>query len=432
MMLRAAGVLHTRFSLMRTGRSILTNTYFQAFGGVIFSLAGSAVMIPNNRTSLLDTNIVNTFVGTIIANLLGFLILRKLERFPGTRAIGYVVPVFITSFMIIFTVFLFIRLEYGRTQFLSSFIFACFWFVGILSLDYKYSQRVLAILPFGEAPSLTLLPGIHWRLLTNPSAVPQGIDAVVADLSADLPANWQLFLTETVLSGVPVFSVKPVREVLTGRVEIRHLSENTLGSLNPNDGYLKLKAVLDFMLASAALLCLWPILLVIGLAVRIDSRGPALFSQQRVGLRGKVFTVYKFRTMVVNTAKSSSRDFARTLPDDARVTRLGKWLRRTRLDELPQILNILKGDMSWIGPRPEAVPLVRWYEAELPFYRYRHILRPGISGWAQVNQGHVTEIDEVLEKLHYDFFYIKNFSAWLDILIILKTVKIMVTGFGAR
>lgn len=423
---------HTRFSLGRTGRSLLTNVYFQAFGGIIFALITSAAMISNNRVTIFDTNIVNTFIGTVSAILLGFFVLRKLESFPGTRAIGYIIPVFATSFMIIFTLFLFVRLEYGRVQFVSSFIFTCTWFVIIFYLAHRYSRRVLAILPFGDAPSLVGLYGIHWKMLTNPSAVPGRVDAVVADLSADLPANWQLFLTETVLSGVPVFNVKQVREVLTGRVEIRHLSENTLGSLNPNDGFLTLKAVYDFLLAAIAFICLWPLLLAIALAVKADSPGPALFRQQRVGLRGKVFTVYKFRTMVVSTANTTQRDFARTLPDDVRITRFGRWLRRSRLDELPQILNILKGDMSWIGPRPEAVPLVRWYEAELPFYRYRHILRPGITGWAQINQGHVTEIDEVLEKLHYDFFYIKNFSAWLDILIVLKTIKIMVTGFGAR
>lgn len=431
-MLGAAGVADTRLNLSGVGRSLLANPYFQALGGVAFALITSAAMVPNNRVSLLDTNIVNTFTGTAAAVIAGFITLRKLEAFPGTRAIGYVVPVFTTSFMIIFSIFLLIRLEYGRVQFISSFIFTCIWFVAILSLAHRYSRRTLAVLPFGDAPSLTGIHGIHWRTLTNPSVVPRDVDAVVADLSADLPANWQLFLTETVLSGVPVFNVKPVREVLTGRVEILHLSENTLGSLNPNDGYLKLKAAFDFLLAVAALLLLWPVMLGIGLAVKADSPGPALFRQKRIGLRGRTFTVYKFRTMVADTAEHNPPDFFKTRSDDARITRIGRFLRRCRLDELPQILNILKGDMSWIGPRPEAVPLVRWYEAELPFYRYRHILRPGITGWAQINQGHVTEIDEVLEKLHYDFFYIKNFSAWLDILIILKTIKIMITGFGAR
>jgi lipopolysaccharide/colanic/teichoic acid biosynthesis glycosyltransferase len=121
-----------------------------------------------------------------------------------------------------------------------------------------------------------------------------------------------------------------------------------------------------------------------------------------------------------------------TLPGDSRITKLGRFLRKSRIDELPQILNILRGEMTWIGPRPEAVALTRWYEAKLPFYHYRHIVRPGISGWAQVNQGHVAEVDAVRSKLQYDFYYIKNFSLWLDILITMRTIITMMTGYGAR
>jgi lipopolysaccharide/colanic/teichoic acid biosynthesis glycosyltransferase len=121
-----------------------------------------------------------------------------------------------------------------------------------------------------------------------------------------------------------------------------------------------------------------------------------------------------------------------TQAGDARITRIGRFLRRTRIDELPQILNILKGQMSWIGPRPEALKLSAWYEGQIPFYRYRHIVRPGITGWAQVSQGHVTSLSDADLKLQYDFFYVKNFSLWLDILVLLKTVRVVLTGSGAK
>jgi lipopolysaccharide/colanic/teichoic acid biosynthesis glycosyltransferase len=127
-----------------------------------------------------------------------------------------------------------------------------------------------------------------------------------------------------------------------------------------------------------------------------------------------------------------SRRAAITSEDDQRVTRVGKVLRKLRLDELPQVVNILKGEMSWIGPRPEAEVLSKWYMGELPFYRYRHVVKPGISGWAQVNQGHVAEVEEVHRKLQYDFYYIKYFSPLLDLLIVFRTVKTMLTGFGSR
>jgi lipopolysaccharide/colanic/teichoic acid biosynthesis glycosyltransferase len=121
-----------------------------------------------------------------------------------------------------------------------------------------------------------------------------------------------------------------------------------------------------------------------------------------------------------------------TSKDDDRITRVGAVLRNYRIDELPQIFNILKFQMSWIGPRPEAEVLSVWYTSELPFYRYRHVVKPGISGWAQVNQGHVAEVEQVHRKLQYDFYYIKYFSPWLDLLILFRTIKTMLTGFGAK
>ncbi|HXG99935.1 MAG TPA: sugar transferase, partial [Sphingomicrobium sp.] len=131
-------------------------------------------------------------------------------------------------------------------------------------------------------------------------------------------------------------------------------------------------------------------------------------------------------------ARDDERSAAMTGDGDDRITRLGAFLRRSRIDELPQIFNILKGEMSWIGPRPEAAVLSSWYTGEIPFYRYRHVVRPGISGWAQVNQGHVAHVDEVHEKLQFDFYYIKYFSPWLDTLILFRTIKTILTGFGSR
>jgi lipopolysaccharide/colanic/teichoic acid biosynthesis glycosyltransferase len=141
--------------------------------------------------------------------------------------------------------------------------------------------------------------------------------------------------------------------------------------------------------------------------------------------------VVKFRTMRPVSIEDERRA-AMTGSDDERITRVGAFLRRTRIDELPQIINILKLQMSWIGPRPEAEVLSIWYTSELPFYRYRHVVKPGISGWAQVNQGHVAEVAEVHRKLQYDFYYIKYFSPWLDLLILFRTIKTVLTGFGSR
>jgi len=150
-----------------------------------------------------------------------------------------------------------------------------------------------------------------------------------------------------------------------------------------------------------------------------------------MGFRGKVFNVIKFRTMTVMN-DGEQREASITQAGDQRITKIGHFLRRVRLDELPQIINIIRGEMSWIGPRPEAVSLSAWYELEIPFYRYRHIVRPGITGWAQVNQGHVASLEEIDDKLQYDFFYIKNLSYWLDILIVFRTLRVILSGFGAK
>jgi lipopolysaccharide/colanic/teichoic acid biosynthesis glycosyltransferase len=196
-------------------------------------------------------------------------------------------------------------------------------------------------------------------------------------------------------------------------------------------GYFHLKGLVDFIFAVVLLSAALPLMAVIAAAIRLDSRGPVLFRQKRVGHAGKPIIVYKFRTMRPVSADDERRA-AMTDDADDRVTRIGRVLRNLRLDELPQIINILKWQMSWIGPRPEAEVLSRWYTSEIPFYRYRHVVKPGITGWAQVNQGHVAEVEQVHRKLQYDFYYIKYFSPWLDVLIVFRTIKTMLTGSGAR
>ncbi len=280
---------------------------------------------------------------------------------------------------------------------------------------------------------LEVIPGVDWQMMRRPDlSETLGCNAVVADFAADLPPEWERFLADAALAGRMVYQVKQLSESLTGRVEVAHLSENSFGSLIPARGYFHLKSVVDFLAALALVpVILLPMLMVAG-AIKIDSRGPALFRQRRIGLAGKPITIYKFRSMRVHDAGEDERGAAMTDHEDDRITRLGAFLRRTRIDELPQIINILKGEMSWIGPRPEALVLSSWYTGEIPFYRYRHVVRPGISGWAQVSQGHVANVDEVNEKLQYDFFYIKYFSPWLDLLIMFRTIKTMATGFGSR
>jgi lipopolysaccharide/colanic/teichoic acid biosynthesis glycosyltransferase len=196
-------------------------------------------------------------------------------------------------------------------------------------------------------------------------------------------------------------------------------------------GWFHLKGVADFIVAVALRPAALPLMALCALAIRLEDGGAILFRQNRTGHAGKRIRVYKFRTMRA-VRMDDELQAAMTSKGDDRITRVGAYLRYYRLDELPQIFNILKFQMSWIGPRPEAEVLSVWYTRELPFYRYRHVVKPGISGWAQVNQGHVADVKQVHEKLQYDFYYIKYFSPWLDLLILFRTIKTMLTGYGAK
>lgn len=374
-----------------------------------------------------------TFLGGLVATLLGVWFLRSLSNFPGIRAASYVLPTFSISFAAVLLVFFLGRLDYNRGLLLFAFLGSCAWFLFVTVRASRQQSLRVGVVPFGAVDMLSGIGSIAQTRLSQPASTPGRFDAIVADLRADLPEDWDRCLADFALLGVPVFHVKTLYESITGRVEIEHLSENSFGSLIPNSAYFAVKATFDWLAAVVALLLLSPILALIAIAIRLDSPGPVIFRQERVGYRGLVFTMYKFRTMVTDPVGTDGHlEAAKTQSGDPRVTSVGRFLRKYRIDELPQIINILKGDMSWIGPRPEAQVLSAWYEQQIAFYRYRHIVRPGITGWAQVNQGHVAEVDDVRNKLYYDFYYIKNFSPWIDVLIAARTLNTMLTGDGAK
>jgi lipopolysaccharide/colanic/teichoic acid biosynthesis glycosyltransferase len=291
------------------------------------------------------------------------------------------------------------------------------------------------VVPGGHASSLLDLDGVRWKELREPTPEAGAVrySAVAADLRCGLSHDWERFLVTATLNGIPVYHSKTLSESLTGKVEIEHLYENSFGSALPSMTYLKLKFLLDLFLGIILLPVFIPLFLIVGAIIFIEGGRPIFFVQERVGFRGRVFQVYKFRTMRNGRAeKANPREAAITRKGDMRITPIGRILRRYRIDELPQLINILRGEMSWIGPRPEARALAEWYEAELPYYHYRHAVRPGISGWAQVNQGHVALPSDVHTKLYYDFFYIKYLSPWLDMLITLKTIRTILFGIGAK
>jgi exopolysaccharide biosynthesis polyprenyl glycosylphosphotransferase len=192
--------------------------------------------------------------------------------------------------------------------------------------------------------------------------------------------------------------------------------------------YWHLKRLFDIAVAATGLVLTAPLSLFAWIAIRLTSPGPAIFRQERVGLRGRPFTIYKFRTMHLN----SEHEGTLTVPGDARITRLGKFLRRTRLDEIPQLVNILKGDMSVVGPRPEWTVCVRQYEDKVPCYHLRHLAKPGLTGWAQVNFPYGESVEDAAAKLSFDLFYVTHASLVLDCSIILKTLYVVMGRVGGR
>jgi exopolysaccharide biosynthesis polyprenyl glycosylphosphotransferase len=187
---------------------------------------------------------------------------------------------------------------------------------------------------------------------------------------------------------------------------------------------------MDVSVGAVGVLLAVPVMLLVALAIKCTSRGPVLYHQRRVGQHGRVFTVHKFRSMYADAEKGTGAVWARN--DDERVTSVGRFLRRTRIDELPQLWNVLKGDMSLVGPRPERPEFVSSLTREIPFYGQRHVVRPGLTGWAQVRYTYGASVEDAMEKLQYDLFYIKNRSIALDLFIAAKTVKTVVMQRGAH
>ncbi len=233
------------------------------------------------------------------------------------------------------------------------------------------------------------------------------------------------------LAGIRVQEREQLYEHITGKIAVEAMRPSYLifnrGFSRPALGEL-FKRLGDVLLSSAGVLLTWPVMLAVAIAVRLSSSGRALFTQERVGREGLPFTLYKFRSMRSDAETHTGPVWATS--DDPRITPVGRFLRRTRLDELPQLLNVLSGDMSLVGPRPERPVFVEDLSRQIPYYGLRHIVKPGLTGWAQINYPYGSTAEDALQKLQYDLFYIKNQSLLFDLSILLTTIKIVVLRKG--
>lgn len=318
------------------------------------------------------------------------------------------------------------RLYFSRPMMTSALLGGAVISSSVVLLRHQLSHaRVAVISPLIGEPS----PSLPFaRIIRDPTADLRGFDVVLVSLSKTVSAEWARALSRAMLAGCKVRHIGEYVEELKGAVSLEHFE---VDHLPPNGiaSYQLVKRLMDVGLVVFILPVALPLVALSALAILIAMGRPIFFVQERVGLGGEPFRMWKLRTMRQRRPGEAQNA---TVAGDARITPLGGVLRRFRIDELPQLWNVLKGDMSLIGPRPEQPNLTADYIRELPVFAYRHLVRPGITGWAQVRAGYAATLEETRTKLQYDLFYVKRLSLYLDLQIAFRTLWTLAAGAGVR
>jgi sugar transferase (PEP-CTERM system associated) len=278
--------------------------------------------------------------------------------------------------------------------------------------------------------SAIVAPGERLDLLAQREGVDEIVVALTERRGGAMPMRE---LLDCKLHGVRVSDVATYFEQNLGQIRIESASAGWLiFGEGFNQGFLRtlIKRVFDIVSALILLVLTLPLMLVTALLVKLESPGPVFYSQERVGLNGRVFKVVKFRSMRNDAEKDGVPRWATA--GDSRVTRIGRILRKVRIDELPQLFCVLKGDMSMVGPRPERPYFVEQLVQDIPFYAVRHSVKPGVTGWAQVSYHYGASKEDTVEKLQYDLYYVKNHSLFLDVVVLFETIGVVLTGSGAH
>lgn len=268
--------------------------------------------------------------------------------------------------------------------------------------------------------------------LRDLSEAPNSVSRVIVAIDmqrGELPAEELLYLR---FRGIKVEEAGTLMERLTGKIQLEGLRPTNLlysEGFRLRKPYQLVRQIVSTSVAALGLLLFLPFFPIVVLLVRVSSKGPIFFSQTRVGMGGRPFEVYKFRSMFVDAESAGARWATK---NDPRVTKVGMFMRKTRIDEIPQLWNVLRGDMGFVGPRPERPEFTSMLAAQLPFYDLRHLIRPGLTGWAQIRYGYGATLAESREKLQYDLYYVKHMSLGLDLLIMFETIKTIVRRRGAQ
>ncbi|CAM3852068.1 exopolysaccharide biosynthesis polyprenyl glycosylphosphotransferase [Paracidovorax anthurii] len=366
--------------------------------------------------------------------------LHQGAHLPPLEQGGFLLVVTTVAFLLAPLGFALLQEPYSRGAVLLAYVLALAWLLCGHGLWGRRRTLHLAYLDAGTPPALrqmlrpqeqrdSQLRLVSWTGGLPAPAQRMGVDGVVIDRLVDADMQRLQWVSELKLQRVPLYSTEAAAEMLSGRKITGSLGEQDLWQLASHPAYDIAKRLLDLGLTLISLPVWLALCLGAGLAVKFDSPGPMLYSQPRMGRHGRTFRIWKLRSMRHEPADRTAQ-FARQ--QDDRITRVGRFIRRTRLDELPQLWNVLRGDMSLIGPRPEQVQFAQDFAAAMPTYPYRHLVRPGLTGWAQVQQGYADSAEQTAIKLSYDLYYVAHCSMALDLLIGYKTVRTVLTGFGAR
>jgi exopolysaccharide biosynthesis polyprenyl glycosylphosphotransferase len=401
-------------------------------------LLGLAILAVESlrQTGVVTVLFTRTLAWSGVAYLCAFALMLRSLHLPAVEGNSLVGLSVTLAFVILLAGFAVLRVEYSRVALVISYFATLVWTWSGYRL---FVRNYVPVFGYSDEGTLAQLE----KILNMPGAAPPSAnrfehirslfeatrcDALMVDRNATADPERTRLLSQLKLSHVRMYSVERIGEMLTGRVGLAHIDENFLDDYAKHYFYGFFKRLLDIVAVIVLSPLALPLSVLVGLAVRLESKGPAIFRQTRVGVFGRAFVMLKFRSMT--TDDDAPAQFAKR--QDPRVTRVGRVIRKYRLDEIPQLWNVLKGDMSLIGPRPEQVPMVDQFSQSIPYYPYRHLVRPGLSGWAQVQQGYVGTHEETVTKLSYDLYYVKHCSFALDFLIALKTLRTLLTGYGAR
>jgi lipopolysaccharide/colanic/teichoic acid biosynthesis glycosyltransferase len=340
----------------------------------------------------------------MIAYFISVLFLPEISKYLSGNIIAYITPTCLLVFSLFFVVSFLFDHQFNKHLYLIGFVSSIIIFSVITSISKKqYDYYQFGTLDFN---------GIK-KINDYNQALNLKNSAVIYDCDITLTKEQNEFLQYCFFHQIKIIDNHSWVERNSGRINLADFSSKYISALSLNNLYLAIKRLWESILILVTLPITLPIMLVTFIVIKLQDGGPAFFCQQRIGQNGKPLSLF-------------------ATEEQARITKFGRFIRKFRIDELPQLFNVLLGDMSLIGPRPEQPSFVSQFDEEIPFYAYRHKVKPGITGWAQVVQGYADDTDSTREKLSYDLFYIKHLSLSLDINIVLRTLYTMCTGFGAK